>query len=94
MKWAIVVLFVLVFGLAALSIYMDKELYVRIEGRPAYADSIMLAADDAHAARTIMAQWIVKRPWRDEMQEHAYATNQNLLYCRFLHAKVESLAGR
>lgn len=113
MRGLIAVLLVLILGVAVLSIYMDKELYVRITeiecyiGQQfAYADSLMLicdgdpglawtkVADDAHTARTIIGLWMSKRPWQDEMREHARATNQNFQYCRFLHAKVESLAGR
>jgi len=113
MKAAIVVLFALVLGLAALSIYMDKELYVRatelgayLEQQFAYTDSLMevcdsdptlawtKVAEDAHTSRTVIGMWLSKQPWREEMREHAFATNQNLLYCRFLHAKVESLMGR
>jgi hypothetical protein len=113
MKWLMAGLFVLVLGLALVSVYMDKELYVRITeievyiGQQfAYADSLMLicdgdpglawtkVADDAHTARTIIGTWVSKRPWRDEMRQYAQAINQNNAYCRFLHAKVESLAAR
>jgi hypothetical protein len=111
MKWLMAGLFVLVLGLALVSAYMDKELYVRITeiecyiGQQfAYADSLMKicdsdpglawtkVADDAHTARSIMGQWLSKQPWRDEMRQHARATNQNRRFCVFLHAKVESLA--
>ena len=110
MKWLIAGLFGVAIILLAVEVQDAHDNHARLEAyiaqQFAYADSLMLicdadpglawakVADDAHTARTIMGLWLSKQPWREEMREHARATYQNLLYCRFLHAKVESLARR
>ena len=113
MKGLIAVLFVLVLVAGAFSVYMDKELYVRITeiecyiGQQfAYADSLMVicdgdpglawtkVADDAHTARTIMGLWMSRPPWLDAMRDVRAQLQHNNRYCVFLHAKIESLAGR
>ena len=108
MKWLMIAMLGVAILLLSLEVQNVRNDHERLEcyiGQQfAYADSLMLicdadpglawakVADDAHTARTIMTTWLSKQPWREEMREHAWAANQNLLYCRFLHAKVESLA--